>query len=167
MAGSPLQTFGLNADAITSRLPQLTAGGATDVLDSDAVTAIIADAASEVCGVLLAAGISPADVAADTASVGYAHCRRITMLLAMPAVMRAIQGMGFGVSADIDAAETRARAALERIEKNPTMLGFDDESSDQPAAWSSTSDYASLASTNPAVRREWQTPSDGTGGPWW
>lgn len=167
MASTTLQTFGVDGDVIRAALAQLPTGGSTDVITTARLTELIEQAAAEVCGVLLAAGLTPADIAAEPASVGYIQCRRIISAIVVPSVMRSSQGFGFAVSQDIKDAEASARALLDRIEANPTLLGWDAQSDTSPSVWTTTSEYAALPSTSNAVRRQWQLPPSGRPGPEW
>lgn len=167
MASTTLQTFGVDGDVIRAALAQLPTGGATDVITTARLTELIEQAAAEVCGVLLAAGIAPADVNAEPASIGYIQCRRLVSALTVPSVMRSSQGFGFAVSQDVKDAEGSARELMKRIEANPTLLGFDAAADTSPGVWTTTSNYSALPSTNASVRREWQQPTSGRPGPEW
>lgn len=165
MASTTLQTFGVDGDAIRAVLAQLPTGGSTDVITTARLTELIEQAAAEVCGVLLAAGLTPADIAAEPTSVGYVQCRRLVSALTVPSVMRSSQGFGFAVSQDVRDAEESARKLLDRIEANPTLLGWDAQPDTSPGVWTTTSNYAGTSAA--VTRREWQQPTSGRPGPEW
>lgn len=167
MAASTIQTFGVDYVALQAHLPQIGMVGTDDPLTTARLAQLVNEAAAEVCSMLLGAGITPSGVAAETTSVAYYQCQRLVIALTLPSLMRAVSGVGFGASADIEAAETRARTLLARIEANPTMLGWDSDTDDTPGAWSSTSEYSDLATTSPQRLREWGLRTDGSPGPEW
>lgn len=165
MASTTLQTFGVDGDVIRAALAQLPTGGATDVITTARLTELIEQAAAEVCGVLLAAGLTPSDIAAEPASIGYIQCRRLISALTVPSVMRSSQGFGFAVSQDVKDAEDAARKLLDRIEANPTLLGWDAQPDTSPSVWTTTANYAAAPATS--TRRQWQQPTSGGPGPEW
>lgn len=166
MTAATIQTFGATT-TIQSRLPQADMEGTGDLLTTAVLAQFVNEAAAEVCGVLLSCGIVPADIAAETTSVAYYQCQRLVVDLAVPSIMRALNGLGIGVQGDIEQAETRARARLERIESNPTLLGWDTDTDVAPGAYSTVTEYDALGDSHEAVKRVWQSPTDGSSSQDW
>lgn len=162
MTATALQTFGVDAVELQSLLPQIGMEGTDDLLTTARISQIVDGAAARVCGVLVAAGLVPADIAADTASSAYARCRELIIHLSLPGVMRAVVG---AAPADVIADRASAIADLDAIRDNAALLGFDSDTSIDPAAWTTTSAYADLADTNPVVYRRW-ADHDGDGPKW-
>lgn len=165
MAATALDTFDVDATLLQTRLPQVGMGGSSDVLTSARVTSIIEDAAAEVCGVLVAAGLPVSDIAGDTASIAYRQVQRLICDMAIPLVVRAIQGHSPAIAAAVEQMETRARERLARVERNPAILGYDSDNDVSPGVYTTVSEHASLSDTNPVVERAWQL-RDGQGPVW-
>lgn len=158
MAATALNTFGVSSTILSAYLPQVGFEGTDDLMTLARVTQLVEDASSEVCGYLVASGIDVATIAADTSSGAYKLVQRVIVRQCIPLVLLAVtanQDM-------IEAAETRAAETLKRLLANPALLGYDEPAGQTPCAQSTTDDYASLSSTDPAVAREWATtPTSG------
>lgn len=115
-----LVTFGVDSTVLQAYAAQVGMGGASSALTPDRVSEVVSGAAARVCGTLRRAGISPSDVAGDTASATYALCRRATALLALPTLLRSVQ-LGAGPAFDSMARE--AQELLKLLVSDPEAWG--------------------------------------------
>lgn len=153
-------TYGVDADVIQTYLPGIPID-ANALLTSARLTTLISHAAAQVNGVLLSAGFTPSDIAADTSTVGYLNCQRLVAVLTLPNIFEAMQMSA--VPANVKAVLDRAHKDLAMVETHPTRLGFADNTI-APAA-SSHIDILGLPTDAASrdKRREW-TSHDATTG---
>jgi len=162
MTATALQTFGVTSTILSAYLPQVGFEGADDLLTTARVTQLVEDAAAEVCGYLVAAGVDVTALAADTSSAAYKLVQRVTVRYTLPLIMRAV-----GMAAEaILASEEGAEKAMARLIANPALLGYDTATNGDTYAWSRAQDFSDLADTHPAVARQWAVGTDGTGYRW-
>lgn len=149
-------TYGVDADTIKTYLPGVPVEDTALITPARLVT-IISHAAARVNGVLLSAGFTPSDIAADASTVGYLNCQRLTAILAIPHVLNAITTAA--PPANLKALIEAAEKDLAKIATSPTALGFAD-SSTSPAAASHISimglptDQASVNARRPYVQHD-------------
>lgn len=149
-------TYGVDADTIKTYLPGVPVDDAAMITPAR-LTTIVSHAAARVNGVLLSAGFTPADIAADTSTVGYINCQRLTAILALPHILNAITTAA--PPANLKALIESAERDLTKIATTPTALGFADNST-SPAAASHISimglptDQASINKRRPYVQHD-------------
>lgn len=134
--GTTNVTYGVDADMIESYLPQYSLGGvSTDVVTTARLANIVGYCAARVNGVLLRAGMAPADIAADTDSAAYLNLQGLVVQLAIPRVLRALVGAGTGdMSAVLEGLEEQASNALTAFVRDPASIGWDEDTDITPQA---------------------------------
>lgn len=151
------QTYGVTSTEVGAYLAQLGLGSATHKIDPDDMVQMIAGAAAEFNGVLLAAGLQPSDVAADSTSVAYAYAQRAVCYLTIPDVLIS---MFDSEAADKASKTTRERAErmLRAIQKTPAILGL--EAGNPSPRVSTTVEALALDTTTTGRRRRWRWRRD-------
>ena len=151
--GTTNVTYGTTAAVLQSYLPQVGLEGSDDLFTSARVTNAVAHASAKVNASFLAAGITPADIEADTDSVGYLNAQRLVTILTLDIIIRGVAGYGAGIQDVLGALVADAREELRRIELEPARLGWDDATSLSPGVWTTVE----TVTTDTAVTtRRWQ-----------
>lgn len=143
-----VEVYATTSTEVLSYWPQL-AVGANSPVTSTVLTLLIKNAAAQLNGVLLRAGISPADLAADTASNHYQNAQA---WVAQKAGISALYASHHGtLPADVEGLVELVAAELEAILRDPLRLGYTLDSSISPSTTTSTS-HRSLTTTAAKAR---------------
>lgn len=118
-----VQTFGVDQTYVQSFCPQITVSS-TAPLTSSRLTQIVEAHAAKICGLLEAAGVTPADVATDTTSVLYKNCARLVFTCSRPEIIAAAHGQ-LASQPEVQAYYDLCREEIEGWTKKPTVLGSD------------------------------------------
>lgn len=147
-----VQTFGVDQTYVQSFCPQITISS-TAPLTSARMTQIVEAHAAKICGLLEAAGITPADVATDTTSVLYANCSRLVFTCARPEIVAAAHGQ-LASQPEVQAYFDLCASEIESWTKKPQVLGSDvSDTSSDPGVLTSTQAKSLDTTTDEYVRR--------------
>ena len=144
-----VQVFGVDQTYAQSFVPQITVSS-TSPLTVARLTQISATHAAKINGLLEAAGLTPADIAADTSTALYANCARLVFHRALPSILGAAHGP-MAVQPDVNAYDAQAERDIASWVAKPQSLGEDVGDTVDPGIIASTQ-AKSLDTTDSAVR---------------
>ena len=145
-----IETFGVDATHVASFEPQITVSAAGPVT-SARLTVMIKASAARINGMLSFHGISPSDVASDSASVEYANAQRLITSRVLIDLRAAAYG-GVSVASEVASYDDMATAEIAEWRAQPDILGADVTSDVSPGVYTSTAAHG-LDTTDASTRR--------------
>ena len=143
-----VQVYAVDATHVAAYLPQL-AVGTDSPLTSARLTEVVEGAAARVNGVIRAVGFVPGDIAADTTTDAYRMCQRLVVVVAAPDLLFASHHTA--AMDEVERLTELANTELDRLRRDPAILGDISDSSRTPNTTTSTS-YRNLDTTTATAR---------------
>lgn len=159
-----LQTFGVNQTVMQSYEPQIKVGSDGPITVAR-LTILIESSAGKINGMMTAAGLEPATLAADSSAVVYINARRLIAERTRIDMQAAAYG-SVSVAAELGTYDERARAEIREWVELPASLGEDVPDNVSPGVRTSTQSLGlNTADTYRRRRRRYDRARDRTTNP--